>query len=38
MRLVETRIGRIKFHAYMITQDHKLAWHLKGIVREITKY
>ena len=36
-KLVQSRIGRIYFHAYMMFHDLKWNWHLKGIIREIIK-
>ena len=35
MTLAETRKGRIIIHLIALARDHKTAWHMAGIIREI---
>lgn len=37
MRLVQSHSGRVLLHIMALVHDHKIVWHLKGIVREIKK-
>jgi len=34
-KLVGSHIGRIILHIICVNKDHKLLWHLRGIMREI---
>jgi len=35
MRLIATRQGRIVIHIISCIKDHHLAWHLRGIYRDL---
>lgn len=34
-KLAITRIGRTELHFLAMIRDHKVKWHIKGILREI---
>jgi hypothetical protein len=35
LKLSTTRKGRIALHLVCLMRDHKTAWHMAGIIREI---
>ncbi len=37
MKLASSRTGRIHLHLLALQKDHRLMWHIKGIIRELKK-
>jgi hypothetical protein len=35
--LSESRLGRIKLHSLAMVLDHRIIWHIQGILREIIR-
>ncbi|HVM61279.1 MAG TPA: hypothetical protein VMV72_10470 [Verrucomicrobiae bacterium] len=35
MKLASTARGRVLLHLFALAQDHRVRWHLAGVVREL---
>jgi len=35
LRLTKSRTGRIILHLLTVSRDHKMRWHLRGMMHEI---